>query len=249
MAISDYAHYDGLGLAELVRKGDVKPAELVEEAIRRVEKHNPTINAVIYTMYDQARERAAELAANSRTSPFHGVPFLLKDFNGNHAGVPTANGCRFMTGVPATRDDTLVVRFKNAGLIPLGKTNAPVLAGDWQSYNPIYGVTHNPWDVTRTPGGSSGGSAAALAAGLTPIELGSDIGGSIRVPAAFTGLYGHRPSETAVPRSGAYPRSSRTRRRCRARAPARGRRARTRRGHPSARCAARPAGLRRSPCA
>jgi amidase len=199
MAISDYANYDGLGLAELVKKGDNKPTELVEEAISRIERHNPALNAVIHKMYDQARERAAELGEDGRMSPFHGVPFLLKDFNGNHAGVPTTNGCRFMTGVPATRDDTLVVRFKEAGLVPLGKTNAPE-CGILPTTEPaLYGPTKNPWNTEHSTGGSSGGSAAAVAAGIVPLAHANDGGGSIRIPASCCGLVGLKPTRARNP--------------------------------------------------
>lgn len=199
MAISDYANYDGLGLAELVKKGDVKPSELIEEAIGRIEKHNPTINAVIHKMYDQARERAAELDSNGRMSPFQGVPFLLKDFNGHHAGVPTTNGCRFMAGVPSTRDDTLVVRFKDAGLVPLGKTNAPE-CGILPTTEPaLYGPTKNPWNTAHSTGGSSGGSAAAVAAGIVPVAHANDGGGSIRIPASCCGLVGLKPTRARNP--------------------------------------------------
>src|SRR5262249_3492159 len=141
---------------------DVSPTELVEEAITRIEKHNPALNAVIYKMYEQGRARAAELdRARDRGAPFHGVPFLLKDFLGNYEGVPTANGCRFMAGVPAARDDTLVVRYKAAGLVPLGKTNAPE-CGILPTTEPaLYGACHNPWNLDHSTGGSSGGSASA----------------------------------------------------------------------------------------
>src|SRR5262245_14254504 len=125
MPIPEYASYDGCGLAELVARGDVTPVELAEEAIRRIEKQNPTLNAVIYPMFEIARARAAELARASRTSPLYGVPMLLKDILGDYAGVPTTSGSRFLGSNPAPFDSTLVARWKAAGLVMVGKTNAP----------------------------------------------------------------------------------------------------------------------------
>src|SRR5690606_13497810 len=121
MSFHEYAEYDALGLAELVARGEVTPAELVEAAIERIERHNPTLNAVVLPLYDVGRA----LAASPGAGPFRGVPFLLKDILGNLAGVPTQSGARFLAGMPAMQDDTLVVRFKAAGLLPLGKTNVP----------------------------------------------------------------------------------------------------------------------------
>ena len=116
MPIREYSSFDGLGLSELVAKKEVAPSELVEEAIARIEKHNPALNAVVYKMYEQGRAAAERLGRQAGAhEPFRGVPFLLKDLFGNYEGVPTANGCRFMTGVPAARDDTLVVRYKAGG--------------------------------------------------------------------------------------------------------------------------------------
>jgi amidase len=202
MPFAEYAAYDGLGLAELVAKGAVTPSELVEEAIARIERHNPTLNAVIYKMYDQARATAAaHTAARGRgaTGAFLGVPFLLKDILGNYAGVPTTSGCRFMTGVPAARDDTLVARYKTAGLIALGKTNAPE-CGILPTTEPVlYGPACNPWNTAYSTGGSSGGSAAAVAAGIVPLAHANDGGGSIRIPAACCALVGLKPTRARNP--------------------------------------------------
>ena len=202
MSFPEYANYDGLGLAELVRKGDVKPTELVEEAIARIEKHNPALNAVIYKFYDRGREAARKVSPGKDGQPnvpFAGVPFLLKDVNGNIEGVPTTEGCRFMTGVPATRDDTLVTRFKAAGLIPLAKTNAPE-CGILPTTEPaLYGPTRNPWNTAHSSGGSSGGSAAAVAAGVVPLAHANDGGGSIRIPASCCGLVGIKPTRGRNP--------------------------------------------------
>ena len=200
MAFADYANFDGLGLAELVTKGDVSPTELVEEAIARIEKHNPKLNAVIFKIYDRARDAAAKLAkARDERRPFHGVPFLLKDILGNYEGVPTANGCRFMTGIVAAHDDTLVARYKAAGLVALGKTNAPE-CGILPTTEPVlYGPCHNPWNLDHSTGGSSGGSAAAVAAGIVPLAHANDGGGSIRIPASCCGLVGLKPTRGRNP--------------------------------------------------
>jgi amidase len=195
MPFAEYAAYDGIGLAALVAKGAVTPAELVEEAIARIEKQNPKLNAVVYKIYDRARQTAA----NSPAGPFQGVPFLLKDLLGNYEGVPTTNACRFMTGVPAARDDTLVARFKAAGLIVLGKTNAPE-CGILPTTEPVlYGPAHNPWNPAHSTGGSSGGSAAAVAAGIVPLAHANDGGGSIRIPASCCGLVGLKPTRARNP--------------------------------------------------
>ena len=200
MSFKEYAAFDGLGLAELVKKGEVTPTELIEEAITRIEKHNPALNAVIYKMYEQGRAAAAALTkTRNDPRPFHGVPFLLKDILGNYAGVPTANGCRFMAGHPALRDDTLVVRFKAAGLVSLGKTNAPE-CGILPTTEPVlYGPCRNPWNRNHSTGGSSGGSGAAVAAGIVPLAHANDGGGSIRIPAACCGLVGLKPTRARNP--------------------------------------------------
>ena len=198
MPFAEYAAYDGLGLAELVRRGAVTPAELVDAAIARIERHNPKLNAVIYKMYDRARAAAAR-PPEGAPGAFYGVPFLLKDILGNYAGVPTTAGCRFMTGVPATRDDTLVVRFKAAGLNVLGKTNAPECGILPTTESALYGPCRNPWNLEYSTGGSSGGSAAAVAAGIVPLAHANDGGGSIRIPAACRGLVGLKPTRARNP--------------------------------------------------
>lgn len=200
MPFAEYAEFDGLGLAELVKKGAVTPTELVEAAITRIETRNPQLNAVIYEFYERGRAAAAALT-KTRGEPrlLHGVPFLLKDILGNHEGVPTACGCRFMTGVKATRDDTLVARYKAAGLVPLAKTNAPE-CGILPTTEPVlYGPCRNPWNLAHSTGGSSGGSAAAVAAGIVPLAHANDGGGSIRIPAACCGLVGLKPTRGRNP--------------------------------------------------
>src|SRR5262249_44552156 len=199
MPFAEYTAYDGLGLAELVAKGSITPSELVEEAIARIEKHNPHLNAVIYKTYDMARDTAKRLNNGSRTGAFRGVPFLLKDILGNCEGVPTTSACRFMTGVTAHRDDTLVARHKAAGLVILGKTNAPE-CGILPTTEPVlYGPARNPWNVLHSTGGSSGGSAAAVAAGIVPLAHANDGGGSIRIPASCCGLVGLKPTRARNP--------------------------------------------------
>ena len=196
MPFAEYATYDGLGLAELVRKRDVSASELVEEAIARIEKYNPKLNAVIYKMYEQA---CAAVAQRRGDGAFSGVPFLLKDILGDYAGVPTTAGCRFMTGIRAPHDATLVTRYKAAGLIVLGKTNAPE-CGILPTTEPaLYGPCRNPWNLNHSTGGSSGGSAAAVAAGIVPLAHANDGGGSIRIPAACCGLVGLKPTRARNP--------------------------------------------------
>jgi len=192
----EYAGYDGLGLAELVRKGEVQPAELVEEAIGRIERVNPKVNAVIEKMYDLARKAAA---AGLPDGPFRGVPFLLKDIMADHAGVPSTRCSRFLKDYRPDHDSEIVRRHKAAGLVILGKTNAPELGLLPVTEPELFGPTLTPWDLTRTSGGSSGGSAAAVAARMVPLAHGNDGGGSIRIPAACCGVFGFKPTRGRTP--------------------------------------------------
>jgi amidase len=193
----EYAQYDALGLAELVARRQVTAVELVDEAIRRIEARNPQLNAVVTPMFDRARELAATTVPGS--GRFAGVPFLLKDILGNHAGVPTRFGARFMRDVPVLQDDTLVTRFKAAGLLPLGKTNVPEFGLLPITESDLYGACRNPWAPDHSTGGSSGGSAAAVAAGIVPVAHANDGGGSIRIPASCCGLVGLKPSRGRNP--------------------------------------------------
>jgi len=193
---SDYDKYDGLGLAELVRKKEVKPSELVEEAISRVERLNPQINAVIYKMYESARKAAD---GDLPDGFFKGVPFLMKDLGMAYAGVPLSNGSRFLKDFVPDHDSELVKRFKAAGIIVIGKTNTPEFGLLPVTEPELFGPTKNPWDVTRTPGGSSGGSAAAVAARMVPLAHGSDGGGSIRHPASCCGVFALKPTRGRNP--------------------------------------------------
>jgi len=188
--------------------GEVASLDLLEALLERVERHNPAINAVVATAPEAARERAREAdAARARGEswgPLHGLPMTIKD-SIEVVGMPTTSGAPFLADHMPTRHADTVQRLVDAGAVVFGKTNLPLFAGDFQSYNEVYGTTNNPWNLERIPGGSSGGSAAALAAGLTPLELGSDIGGSIRNPAHFCGVYGHKPSWGTVSGRGHIP--------------------------------------------
>ncbi|MBM4442049.1 MAG: amidase [Candidatus Rokubacteria bacterium] len=189
-------------LAQL-RLGKISSSELTELYIGRIEKYDGALNAVV--VRDFARARAQARAADQGAGGIlRGLPITLKE-SINVAGLGTTCGVPDWKAFVSQHDAPAWTRLRQAGAVLMGKTNVPPMLADWQSANPVYGRANNPWDLTRTPGGSSGGSAAALAAGLTALEVGSDIGGSIRVPAAFCGVYGHRPSETLVPKSGQFP--------------------------------------------
>ena len=193
---SDYDKYDGLGLGELVRKKEVKPSELVEEAISRIERLNPQLNAVIHKMYELARKAAD---GDLPDGPFKGVPFLMKDILMAYAGVPLTSGSRFFEDYIPDHDSELVKRFKAAGIIVVGKTNTPEFGLVPITEPELFGPTNNPWDLSRTPGGSSGGSAAAVAAHMVPLAHASDGGGSIRMPASCCGVFGLKPTRGRNP--------------------------------------------------
>ena len=196
MAIPEYGTLDGLALAELVRRGEITPAELLEEAIARAERINPRINAIIAPMYEQARRDAAVLPAGGA---FRGVPFLLKDLDAALAGMPLTAGCRFLTDFRPARDAAIVERFRRAGLVIFGKTNTPELGITPFTEPKLFGPTRNPWNLEVTAGGSSGGSAAAVAAGIVPVAHANDGGGSIRIPASCCGLFGFKPTRGRTP--------------------------------------------------
>jgi amidase len=190
-----------------LRARAVSAVDLLDLHLDRIARFNPALNAIVTPCFDDAR-RAAEAADAARgrgeDAPLLGLPLTIKDCIDVAGLAGTAGVVDFAERRPEA-DALVAARARRAGAVLIGKTNIPPMAGDWQSDNPVFGRTNNPWDLERTPGGSTAGGAAALAAGLTPLEFGSDIGGSIRVPAAFCGVYGHRPSETAVPRSGHFP--------------------------------------------
>jgi len=195
MPFDEYAQYDGLGLAELVAKKNVKPIELIDEAIARAERLNPALNAIVFKAYGLARDAAK---AKVPSGPFTGVPILLKDMRGGATGMPTRSGSRYSPVILAKHDSTLVARYRAAGLIPLGKTNVPEFGILPTTESKLYGAAHNPWNLAHTPGGSSGGSAAAVAAGIVPIAHSTDGGGSIRIPASCCGLVGLKVSRGRI---------------------------------------------------
>ena len=185
--MDDYSDYDGLGLADLVRRRQVTPAELVEAAIERIERHNPTLNAVVFKGYDDARKQAA---SDLPDGPFRGVPFLIKDLAMPVAGWPRTSGSKFARDVVDAQDGGLTARYRASGVIPLGKTNTPEYGITGTTESALLGPCRNPWNPDHIAGGSSGGSASAVAAGMTPMAHASDGLGSIRIPAACCGLVG-----------------------------------------------------------
>jgi len=187
--------YDALGLADLVKRKQVKPIELVEAVIERIEKVNPRINAVVLKEYDLSRQLADMPAQNGL---FAGVPFLMKDAGFNYQGTRTTSGCRYFRDFIPAIDSLAVRRYKEAGLILVGKTNVPELAFGGTTEPAIYGPTANPWNTELSVCGSSGGAAAAVATRIVPLVDGSDAAGSIRKPAAFCGIVGLKPSRGRI---------------------------------------------------
>lgn len=201
----DIAFASAHELAAKIRAKEIGARELLEHYLRRVEKYNPALNAIIATDYQAARSAAdaadTALAKGEVSGPLHGVPMTFKE-SYDAERMPTTWGLEHLADNIPEVDSVPVARMKAAGAVVFGKTNVPVMLADWQSFNPVYGSTNNPWDLDRTPGGSSGGSAAALAAGLTGLEAGSDIGASIRNPAHYCGVYGHKPTWGILPPRG-----------------------------------------------
>lgn len=193
----EYDKYDGLGLAELVRKKKISAAELVEEAIARIEAHNPTLNIVINKLYDSARATAK--GTLPKDGPFTGVPFLVKDLMSTMEGVPTSAGNQLLKDIPAKQDSELIKRWRASGAIITGKTNTPEFGLTPYTESETFGPAHNPWDTSRSPGGSSGGSGAAVAARIVPMATGGDGGGSIRIPASACGIFGLKPTRGRTP--------------------------------------------------
>lgn len=196
MTFPEYSNYDGLGLAELVRKKKVSPSDLVEEAITRIETHNPKLNAVVYKLYDRARKAAKEKLPDG---PFKGVPFLMKDLSDTLEGLPTSNGNKLWKNIPASVSSELAKRWENSGVIVVGKTNTPEFGLTPYTESDTLGPAYNPWDTTRTTGGSSGGSGAAVAARMVPLASGGDGGGSIRIPSSACGIFGLKPTRGRTP--------------------------------------------------
>ncbi|MEZ5211337.1 amidase [Gordonia sp. PP30] len=195
MNLDEYLSYDATGLAELVATGEVTPAELLDLARQRLAAVNPALNAVVI----ETAENADVQVAGDLTGPFAGVPFLIKDLSQEYRGYPTTGGCKALRNDIATENALVTDRFLDAGLVIFGKTNTPELGSKGITESQLWGPARNPWDTTRTPGGSSGGSAAAVAAGVVPAAGANDGGGSIRIPAATTGLVGLKPSRGLVP--------------------------------------------------
>jgi amidase len=194
-------------MRDALRARRISSRELIDLHLERINALDGRLNAIPVRTADRARDEArlADVAlARGVRGALLGVPMTLKEST-QTAGLPQSAGLEPFRNYRPAIDGPLAASVFAAGACLLGKTNIPVALGDWQADSPIYGRTNNPWDLTRTPGGSTGGGGAALAAGLTPLEVGSDIGGSIRVPAAYCGVYGHRPSETAIPRAGVFP--------------------------------------------
>lgn len=198
-------HQSATMLARSIREGRIGARELLETFLERVDRLNPSINAIVVQDREGARARAdaadAAIRRGDQTGPLHGVPMTVKE-SYDLAGMPTTWGIPGLEKQIASTDALAVQRLGAGGANVFGKTNVPIRLADFQSYNAVYGTTGNPWDTGRTPGGSSGGSAAALAAGLTGLEIGSDIGGSIRNPAHFCGVFGHKPTWGLVPPRG-----------------------------------------------
>jgi amidase len=203
--MTDISFASATDLVRLIKSREISSIELLEHYLARIDAYNAPINAVIAEDREGARQRAraadAALARGEDWGVLHGLPMTVKE-SYDVAGFRTTWGIPAMKDNVATRDALSITRLKNAGAVIVGKTNVPLRLADFQSYNDIYGTTNNPWDKGRTPGGSSGGSAAALAAGLIGLETGSDIGGSIRNPAHFCGVFGHKPTWNLLPPRG-----------------------------------------------
>ena len=207
MAKSQWSFGTATELGTALRKREVSAVELAQDAIGRIERHDMKINAVCVRDFDRALKaaRAADAArASGDERPLLGIPLTVKE-SYNVVGLPTTWGMKEQRNFRPAEDALAISRVKDAGLVILGKTNVPLGLGDWQSYNEIYGTTNNPYDLTRTPSGSSGGSAAALAAGYGPLSLGSDLAGSLRVPAFHCGVFAHKPTFALVPSRGHLP--------------------------------------------
>lgn len=188
-----------------LRSGAVSATELLDATVERYERFNPDLNAVIVERIDDARARSVELdsalAKGEAPGPLHGLPMTIKEAF-DWVGTPTTWGYESQADNIATENATMVQRLLDAGAVIYGKTNVPVSLADWQSFNPVYGSTNNPWDLLRSPGGSSGGSGASLAAGMAALEIGSDIGSSIRNPAHYCGVFGLKPTFELLPMTG-----------------------------------------------
>lgn len=196
ISLNDYTAHDGLGLAELVARKELQPEELVAAALEAVEKVNPTLNAVLQTFPTQA---VAEIRGGLPQGPLTGVPFMIKEFLLHAKHVRCDMGSKLAQGFVVPEDTELMARFRRSGLVLVGTTQTPEFAYSPTTETMLFGPVHNPWDLARSPGGSSGGSGAAVAAGIVPIAHGNDGGGSIRIPASCNGLVGLKPSRDRIP--------------------------------------------------
>ena len=196
ISLNDYTSHDGLGLAELVARKEVKPEELVAAALEAVAKVNPKLNAVLQTLPAQA---ATEIRGGLPRGPFTGVPFLIKEIMLHAKNVPFNMGSKLAQGFVSPEDTELMARFRRSGLVLVGTTQTPEFAYGPTTEPQLFGPVHNPWDLTRSTGGSSGGSCASVAAGIVPIAHANDGGGSIRLPASCNGLVGLKPSRDRIP--------------------------------------------------
>ena len=193
---AEYDRYDGLGLADLVAKKQVTPSELLGAVRARVEALNPKLNAFCQLFFDRAE---AQIKQGLPNGPFRGLPFVLKDIGQQLAGTPTTSGSRLFKDNAPDFDSTLVARYKQAGLVIFAKTTTPEMGLAPSTESALFGPTRNPWNLERTPGGSSGGAAAAVASRIVPMAHGSDGGGSIRIPASCCGVFGLKPTRGRVP--------------------------------------------------
>lgn len=196
LPMPEYDALDGLAMAARVRAGDCTPAELVEAALARVDARNPALNAVVRRLDADARGAAAQV---DPAAPFAGVPMLVKDLQATLAGVPTSNATRWLRDLPMPHDSALVARYRAAGAVIVGRSNTPEFGLTPYTESATLGPARNPWDPARTPGGSSGGSGAAVAARIVPIGHGGDGGGSLRIPASCNGIFGLKPTRGRVP--------------------------------------------------
>lgn len=194
---AEFASLDGMAQAELVERKEVKPIELVEAAVERIERLNPKVHAVIYPLFDEARALAKDEARLPR-GPFRGVPYLIKDLVAAYAGAPLTSGSAFLRDYKPNFDSVMINRLKSAGLVIVGKTNTPELGLLPTTEPRLHGPTCNPWNLDRTAGGSSGGSAAAVAARMVPMAHANDGGGSIRMPASCCGVFGLKPTRGRI---------------------------------------------------
>ncbi|MBA57047.1 MAG: amidase [Pseudomonadales bacterium] len=205
---TEWAYHSAKQLLQEMKDGKLTSRQLLDYYIKRIERLNPQLNAVVATDYSAARARA-DAADKARSEgenwgPLHGLPMTVKDTY-EVVGMPCVAGAPSLKDHLPKKDAVTIENLKQAGAIIFGKTNVPLFASDLQSYNKVYGTSHNPWNTQYTPGGSSGGAAAALAAGFTPVELGSDIGGSIRTPAHFCGVFGHKTTHGVISLRGHIP--------------------------------------------